>query len=106
MRGRQYLSRPGLGRHGAVLAGALLTLLSRHRRHHSRHRPPLGRYPLLAAGSGPPAITPDAGAGGGGGRGDRLDGLGGGRPPGHLGTPPAPRRPAPRRRWTAGHQHL
>jgi hypothetical protein len=106
MRGRQYLSRRGLGRHGAVLAGALLTLLSRHRRHQSRHRPPPWQVPgWLAAGSGLPATTSDAGAGGGGGRGDRRDGLGGGRPPGHLGTPPAPRRAAPRRRWTAGRQH-
>jgi hypothetical protein len=53
MRGRQYLSRPGLRRHGAVLAGALLTLLSTHRRHHSRHRPPLGRHPLAGSWFGP-----------------------------------------------------
>jgi CheY-like chemotaxis protein len=65
---------------------------------------PLAGTRLLAAGSGPPTTTPDADAGGGG-RSDRRDGLGGGRPPGHLGTPPAPRRAAPRRRWTTGRQH-
>jgi hypothetical protein len=47
-----HTARRGARRYGAVLAGALLTLITR-RRYHPRHRRGRGRPPLAGARFGP-----------------------------------------------------
>lgn len=49
MRDRHHISRRGVRRHGAVLVGAILTLITRRGRHHPRHQPDLGSHPLAGS---------------------------------------------------------
>jgi hypothetical protein len=49
MRRHEHTTRPRERRYGALLAHALLTLLTGRRHHHSRHRPHLGRQQPLAS---------------------------------------------------------
>ena len=52
MRRHHHTTRRGAQHYGAVLAGALLTLATRRRRH-PRHRFGLGRHPLAGGRFGP-----------------------------------------------------